>query len=271
MRMGTADPKRLRMWSNDAMNIIPLWRTFRRITRHARTRSPHALEGGDGRDEVLSRWHYTVDGFNTSGQRFLAAVEDRVRARNIPGVRFERVVRRERGALSARREYLRVHRSNLRFDICAAPFGEGFFFSWWFVRLAPRWPRLQATAIAGGVLSFASLSASVAGEETIGTVFLVALLVGTVAAGVIANRGGFGAPEHVASLPWIGAAYRRIFRPVTYFSLDTALLFQEAVSRSVYEAVDATLTDQGLRALHERERRPVLGAALRVRLPGEAR
>lgn len=32
---------------------------------------------------------------------------------------------------SAKREYLRVRRKEHLFDVCAAPFGTGFFFSWW--------------------------------------------------------------------------------------------------------------------------------------------
>jgi len=37
----------------------------------------------------------------------------------------------EGGALSAKREYLRVLRREHIFDICAAPYGNGFFISWW--------------------------------------------------------------------------------------------------------------------------------------------
>ena len=33
---------------------------------------------------------------------------------------------------SAKREYLRMQRGKYAFDICAAPFGNGFFVSWWF-------------------------------------------------------------------------------------------------------------------------------------------
>ena len=32
---------------------------------------------------------------------------------------------------SANRQYLRMHRGKHAFDICAAPFGNGFFVSWW--------------------------------------------------------------------------------------------------------------------------------------------
>ena len=35
------------------------------------------------------------------------------------------------GILSAKREYLRVRRKELAYDICGAPFGNGFFFSSW--------------------------------------------------------------------------------------------------------------------------------------------
>jgi hypothetical protein len=42
-----------------------------------------------------------------------------------------RITWKEGGLLSAKREYLRVRRKEFVFDVCAAPFGKGFFFSWW--------------------------------------------------------------------------------------------------------------------------------------------
>lgn len=43
--------------------------------------------------------------------------------------------------------------------------------------------------------------------------------------------------------------YQRLFRPTTYYRLDTALLFQEAVQASVNEVVEGLLSEQGLRVL----------------------
>lgn len=80
---------------------------------------------------VLSHWYHLVEGLQESSQEFYKAVEETVKARNVPDARVSRINYHEGGILSAKREYLRVRRKELIFDICAAPFGTGFFTSWW--------------------------------------------------------------------------------------------------------------------------------------------
>src|ERR1700753_1489789 len=80
---------------------------------------------------VLGHQNVLVEGFSTSPLDFYAAVEAALYRRQIPDIKFTRVTWRESGILSAERIYLRVTRGVLNFDICAAPFGTGFFFSWW--------------------------------------------------------------------------------------------------------------------------------------------
>jgi hypothetical protein len=41
------------------------------------------------------------------------------------------VTHKEGGSFSSKRIYLRVVRQGVTFDICGAPFGSGFFASWW--------------------------------------------------------------------------------------------------------------------------------------------
>ncbi len=79
--------------------------------------------------EVLSYWHELVENFHTSPQDFYAAVEKSLQERKVPGLDASRVEFAEGGLLSAKREYLRLTRERLVFDICAAPFGTSFFFS----------------------------------------------------------------------------------------------------------------------------------------------
>lgn len=49
----------------------------------------------------------------------------------MPSVTIKRVNEKEGGFLSASREFLRIKRNNLVFDVCASPFGKSFFISWW--------------------------------------------------------------------------------------------------------------------------------------------
>ena len=59
---------------------------------------------------VVSHWHTLIDGFNTSGLDFYRAIEDAVRAREVPDVKFSRVEFKEGGFAPAKREYLRIER-----------------------------------------------------------------------------------------------------------------------------------------------------------------
>lgn len=143
----------------------------------------------------VSHWYRYVEDFSPSGLEFYASVEEAVTRRGLPGVTLSRVVFKEGGLFSARREYLRVQRERTVFDIGAAPYGRGgYFFSW-------RLGELRGTPMARPIV-------------------------------------------------W---PYRRLFRPKTYYRLDTALLFQEAVQASVHEVLEGLLSQQGLRALQYRE------------------
>jgi len=153
---------------------------------------------------ILSHWYHLIEGFQVSPSEFYEAVEEAVLKRNIPNLKLSRVTYREGGPLSPKREYLRVERKEYLFDICCAPFGAGFFVSWWLGE-APGWLE-----------------------------------------GII------------ASIPIINHLFFRFFRPLTYYQLDTALMFQESVHAAVLEVIDQMMEAKGLRLLSETERKPIL-------------
>ncbi|MBI5021147.1 MAG: hypothetical protein HZB59_06910 [Ignavibacteriales bacterium] len=62
----------------------------------------------------------------------------------------------------------------------------------------------------------------------------------------------------VIRIPFLGPALIRIFRPDTYYRIDTALMFQESVHASVLEILEQSTKTQGLRSLSELERKPIL-------------
>lgn len=80
---------------------------------------------------ILSHWYHSIEGLQESPQQFYSSLEQAINQRQIPNIKLSRVDYREGGVLSAKREYLRVCRKEHIFDICAAPFGNGFFVSWW--------------------------------------------------------------------------------------------------------------------------------------------
>jgi len=80
---------------------------------------------------VLSHWYQLIEGLQESPQRFYGALEHAIRSRQLPKIDRTRINYKEGGLLSAKREYFRVRRKEHLFDVCAAPFGNGFFVSWW--------------------------------------------------------------------------------------------------------------------------------------------
>lgn len=85
---------------------------------------------------VLSHWYHLVEGLQESPQSFYSALQQSIEKRNLPNTKISRITYKESGIFSSKREYLRVSRKEHLFDVCAAPFGNGFFVSWW-LALAP--------------------------------------------------------------------------------------------------------------------------------------
>ncbi|MEM9292125.1 MAG: hypothetical protein AAGD01_10630 [Acidobacteriota bacterium] len=206
---------------------------------------------------VLSNWHLLMDAYATSTQDFYRQVEDALKARELPSdVTFERVTHREWGMLSAEREYLRVRRENIAFDICAAPYGNGFFFSWWLSRIPGKhFGTLMFVLFATVIYLTLAWNIWDGGcGSLVAIVFVTGLLL--TGLGVAIREGSIGSEETLLELPVIGWLYRLIFSPVTYYRLDTAIMFRESVRRSVNEVIGTLRSEQGLRKLTPDELKP---------------
>src|SRR5438552_3098525 len=106
--------------------------------------------------DVLSHWYAPVPNFNTSTQEFYTVVEKEITESKVPDLTISRVEFSEEGLLSAKRQYLRMTRERLVFDICAAPFGTGYFFSCRFGEVPPVVQLWQLLALFGA-LGFGAL------------------------------------------------------------------------------------------------------------------
>ncbi|MHC4270392.1 MAG: hypothetical protein ACYSTS_18295, partial [Planctomycetota bacterium] len=82
-------------------------------------------------DRLISHWHQTIENLQESPQKFYNNLVQAISQRNLPDIDISRIEYREGGVFSAKRLYLRVKRKEHIFDICAFPFGSGFYFSWW--------------------------------------------------------------------------------------------------------------------------------------------
>ena len=78
-----------------------------------------------------SKWNTLIDDFNFSSEDFYKLLKEELASNEINGIVTKFVFLKEGGAFSSRRTYLRLTWKSYHYDICAAPFGKGFFISWW--------------------------------------------------------------------------------------------------------------------------------------------
>lgn len=81
---------------------------------------------------IVSHWNTMIPRMQQSSDQFYDEVQRLIGEHNLKDVRLERVNIAEGGIFSSKREYLQVRRADFVFHVCAAPYGNGFFVSWWF-------------------------------------------------------------------------------------------------------------------------------------------
>jgi hypothetical protein len=208
--------------------------------------------------QVEGHWHSLIEGFATSSLDFYELVKAGIAKREIPDLKITQVEWKESGLGSGKRTYLRVSREGLNFDICAAPFGTGYFFSWWLARI-PRilldFAFLFGCFFAQWIISIILLAGNREGHGCgviFAPFFLLALLI---ALGFFVRYGDSGIEPTVVSMPITGWLYGFIFRPNTYFNEDTAIMFRETVHHAVTEAIDQVTSAQGVHGLSDEGRK----------------
>lgn len=80
---------------------------------------------------AFSHWYHLNENLQQSSKEFYNQLTQAIQKRKLPKVSLSQIYHKEGGVVSAKREYLRVKREEYIFDICAAPYGNGFFVSWW--------------------------------------------------------------------------------------------------------------------------------------------
>jgi len=224
---------------------------------------------------VVSHWSNLIQGLSASSDQFYAAVAQGLKRREIPDARIRRVEWNEGGVLSPKREYLRIEASGLAYDICAAPFGTGFFFSEWLTRQPPRWvfANLIAFTTVMWLISRALAEMTVDYFKTAQGGFgllpwaiilknplvigLASWLIAITAVGMLERIGHSDTADALRVIPVLGWIYERWFSPVTFYRLDTAAMFRASVHAAVLEAIDDLTAQKGIRSLTEEERKPV--------------
>ena len=212
--------------------------------------------------EVISHWHQSVDGLSTSTLEYYAAVEKALREKEVAGLQIERVMANEAGILSAKREYLRVRYGRLMFDICGAPFGKDFFFSWWLLKRVPhfalRYGCVAMIVVPIVLLVFVAKLGLIMGFIATAVTLVVVVLV---LQGVYADDWS-SIEDAIMAIPVIGVVYAKLVRPTTYYSEDTRIMFEDTVHRVVVQVVAGILTLNQLPEIAPEKLKPQSKSAL---------
>lgn len=208
-------------------------------------------------EAVVSHWSTLIENFQASPLAFYEALDLALKRRDIPATQNERIDYREAGMLSANREYLHITRETLVLDICAAPFGTGFFVSWWLaddqkgLHPAARMGIIFVMLVLTGWLWFAA--------GLFVWLMLVAMALGGIPIALDEMVRNKTISEGVArTIPVIGTIYSWMFRPASYYRTDSMEMFQKAVHNAVLEVIDTMTAEKGLRALSDADRKPVM-------------
>jgi hypothetical protein len=199
-----------------------------------------------------------LDNIEASPRDVYDTVEKAVKAREIPGLLTTREHWNEGGALSAKREYLRLTRERLLFEICAAPFGSDFFISFR-ITLIPLVIDPVAIFVFLGIAGVALLILTNSfGILWAAIILLVSLSVLTFALRTSIATGLADLDRVFMKTPLFGPLYEMFLRPVTYYRLDTARMYVEAVDRAVTEAFNSMFVDTGVKFVPNVLEKPVL-------------
>jgi hypothetical protein len=222
--------------------------------------------------DVITHWYALVPGFTTSTKEFYEAVEKELKDRQVPGLEISRVDFAEGGLLSQKREYLRMTRERLVFDICAAPFGTGYFFSCRFAEIPATVKLWELCAVLLASLVIVGLTFKFAGW-LLGPVILLAGFLALVY--VLRNAVAIGLQDLDAALikfPVVGPIYERWFRRETYYRHDTRLMYCDTVNAVVKAKVEETTGAKGIKLVRFNEYSPILSELYKptlVSLPRE--
>ena len=208
-------------------------------------------------ETVHKHWYTPVDGFQFATSDFYERIEKELASRKVPGLSLERLDLSEGGPLSAKREYLRLKRERLVFDICAAPFGTGFFFSFRFVELpfGVRLAELFVFALSLGLTAyfFIHLWGTVYGTAAFLTLCLLTV-------GFLRNAVALGLKDIDGTLlnaPLVGPVYELFFRKETYFREDTRLMYLTTVNEITSSLVEEFTAAKGVKLLKRFEQNSV--------------
>ncbi len=213
---------------------------------------------GPKKADVVEHWYALIPGFSTSGKEFFTDIEKELKGREIPGLDISCVDFAEGGIMSSNREYLRMTRERLVFDICAAPFGTAFFFSCRFAQIPAVIRLWQLLVVLMATLMVVALAFRYLGL-ILGAFFLMAGFVFLIY--TLRNAVAMGLKDLDATLiksPIFGPIYENWFRKETYYRHDTRLMYLDTVNAVVKAKVEEVTGAKGIKLVRFMEHSPIL-------------
>jgi hypothetical protein len=196
--------------------------------------------------EILSYSYSFKENFKMPSRDFYEAALREMEVRQIPKLETSYQEFLEGGLQTDQREYLRLTRERMVFDICAAPFGTGFFFSC----------RLSILPLKVSVLGIVILLAALfqawqalvdsTGKTGGSIVFGLSLVLVLCCMQWISEMGLQEVDVFLTRLPVIGPLYERFFQSETYYRQDTRKMYTETVPAIVQGLVQQFTAAQGV-------------------------
>jgi len=209
-------------------------------------------------NRLLSYWSKLFDQFLCSPREFYQAIEANLSAREVPDLDGGYMMLREGNILTRKRLYLHLRRERLVCEICAAPFGTGYFVS---SRVFDR--RKQATLLD----YFIAFCLFIGLGMWMGTEYdwiIMVVAIGTIICTIWSFMRLAASPtmkwldERLYVMPTIGPIYESFFHPLTYFREDQNNMYRQAVHEAVMSTVDQVTKPLGLKPLSTEERKPTV-------------
>jgi hypothetical protein len=215
-------------------------------------------------------WVVHAPGFSVSSREFYNTLEATLRARNYPAVEFKRVVFSEGGEggllgmIERKREYFRIMRERMFFDLCAASYGPDSFFSCHSGEI-PSVVTVRDLASLVAILFFiAWLLTHAFGlfPGALATLVLIGLAIFFL---MNVLKLGMGSVDRaLLKMPAIGAIYAARLRRDSYYRADTRLLFLNIINDLVNDEVERTVGANGVKLLTRHVRKSILDELYRT-------
>ena len=187
---------------------------------------------------VIESWHVLMPDCRFGVDGFYRSIEEDLATRDIPGLTVERIEFAEGGLLSAKRQYLRLRRERLVFDICSAPFGTSWFFSSRSSEIPARWHRLDLLIALVGI-GFVYLVYPVIFGLLWGTViYAVTVIAFLFVLNALATSRIHDLDSVLLRIPVLGSLYEMFVRKETYYREDTRNMYLTQIDRIVRDRVN---------------------------------